>query len=42
MGKPVIGLQTWQIEPPQATGREIIYAGTPAAAASRAWDLIAG
>lgn len=42
MGKPVIGLHTWRIEPPRELKKGIIYAETAFAAVDRAWVHAAG
>jgi uncharacterized protein (TIGR00725 family) len=41
MGKPVIGLHTWRLQPPREISAEIVYAATPAEAVDLAWRLIA-
>ncbi|NLZ31551.1 MAG: TIGR00725 family protein [Firmicutes bacterium] len=37
MGKPVVGLKTWKIEPPQELDRGIIHCETAAEAVEAAW-----
>jgi uncharacterized protein (TIGR00725 family) len=37
MGKPVVGLKTWKIEPPQKFDTGIIHCDTAAAAVEAAW-----
>lgn len=40
MGKPVVGLKTWKVDPPQEiSGRGIVYAESPSGAADLAWEL---
>lgn len=41
MGKPVIGLHTWKIEPPQKMDRGIVPAGSASEAVRIAWELLA-
>ncbi|MGI6600308.1 MAG: TIGR00725 family protein [Dethiobacteria bacterium] len=37
MGKPVMGLMTWKIKPPEIIGSEIIHCETAAGAVEEAW-----
>lgn len=37
MGKPVVGLKTWKIEPPEELNSGIIHCETAAAAVEKAW-----